>query len=50
VRDGYLALAAEFPRRFVVLDATLQSTDLSPRIAAVSDERRGRPGQPAGAP
>jgi dTMP kinase len=50
VRSGYLALAAEFPERFVVLDGTLPRKDLASRIAAASDERRGRPGQRAGGP
>ena len=46
VRDGFLALAAEDPAHWVVVDGTADRAVLTARIVALVHERVGEPAEP----
>jgi thymidylate kinase len=43
VRDGFLALAADDPAHWIVVDGTTESSALATRILAIVHERLGEP-------
>jgi thymidylate kinase len=45
VRDGFLALAADDPAHWIVLDGTGDASSVTARMVDLVHERLGRPGE-----